>query len=358
MDETQQGKGRVIGLLVVMLLAIIAAAVIIGLSLGGVFEVSPEVNPPSLTGPATGTNYKSFNPPVKPKEPLKFARAQRPRPPKVAPGVANNRAAINTGLDSGFNKLAGVQKVGNLVKEVRTPKKIGSVMKIPRSDSVKGRLFSFNPDGSMKELLTTIPQGVLDLARFKEGMLVLLDQGDLVYISPDEEDKLVEYQLPGTVNISSLTTYQDEVYGLNSEGQIYKFVFFNEDNYDWERVTDIPPNVIYMNSTNDGENLWIQNNEGRGILYDESLDVIQNSPVNPEEIRIYGDDVSSFIQINRNTRTAVLTQPDQEPVVLKDIHSGTFHNGKFVSNKYQQHANGIKMVKSLNGDHLYYIVFK
>ena len=55
MDETQQGKGRVIGLLVVMLLAIIAAAVIIGLSLGGVFEVSPEVNPPS-PGPATGTD--------------------------------------------------------------------------------------------------------------------------------------------------------------------------------------------------------------------------------------------------------------------------------------------------------------
>lgn len=238
-----------------------------------------------------------------------------------------------------------------LKRVVRTPQKSGGkFMKTVYSPGDKiGRLYTIDPDGVKHRLLSNIVEPIIDVAPFRDGLLVLLNYGNMVYIS-HENDTIVEFHLPCTENINQLVAFAEEVVGLSMGGHLYKLRFFNEEDYEWQRVKTMVSDIIYISASEDQQTLFVKTAEA-GLVYDNTWDVVARHDQDSSVIRIYGFDENEYIDINQQGMMGQFD--DGSP--MENIYYGCFTNDGFVKVTYEHHLQGVQKVKCIGG-HLYYII--
>ena len=162
-------------------------------------------------------------------------------------------------------------------KIVKTPSKLLAPVKTTTRDisGLSDKLYVIDEAGEKHRIIPHIEEPVVDISYFNDGLLILLNFGNMLYLTHDEEN-LLEYHLPASENIIMITPYNDTVVGLGYNGRIYMFKFEDEDNYCWTPIITSVKNATYISSPIDGEHLWIQT-ASDAFCYDNTLDIISRS---------------------------------------------------------------------------------
>ena len=239
----------------------------------------------------------------------------------------------------------------NLKKIIKSPSTKRKVKLTPRDPSGKlDKLYVIDQDGTKHRMIPEISEPVLDIASYDEGLLVLLNYGNMMYLKK-EDDKFIEYQLPGTIFILSIQAFNGEIIGLSQDGRLYGFVFFNEDNYEWKEILPTVHNAIYINSPDSQNLLYVQTSD-QCMIFDTTLDLVHKQNCSSNIIRIYGEDETIYATVNKAELLAKLSDSEK---TKKNVYDGAWHNGTFVPVSHDQYLQGIQRVKSID-NRLYYII--
>jgi len=239
-------------------------------------------------------------------------------------------------------------------KIIKTPSKLLSKLKVtPRSiNDLVNKLYVINSDGSKHLLVPNITEPILDVCKFNDGLLILLNFGNLVYIVR-ENDNLLEYQLPASMDITMLASFNESVVGLGSNGRIYNFNFYDEDNYEWEQIITSVKDATYINAPTSGDCLWLQTPKSN-LCYDTTFDIIHKQDIKTDEIRIFGADSDEYIHINRSDQKGFMFGQGEE-TYIDDIYDGAFLDGELIKVSYDNFLKGVQKVRTIDGK-LYYII--
>jgi len=230
-------------------------------------------------------------------------------------------------------------------KQVRTtPKTLGKPLP---------KLYMLDPQGNKLRLLQNITEPIVDVCYFNDGLLVLLAYGNLVYLTR-EADTVLEYQLPATEPITCLAPFNGQVIGLSEDGHLYAFTFFNEDNYDWAPVLPSVGDITYLNTSAKGDVLWIQT-PTVGVAYDTTADVVDREELTRDTVRIYGEDASEYISINRGATTGKIRSGARAVETVQEVYTGTWLNHEFIRVGYDHYLQGVQRVRTI-GNRLYYVL--
>jgi len=194
-------------------------------------------------------------------------------------------------------------------------------------------------------LLANITEPVIDVCSFRDGLLVLLVYGNMVYRTDE-----VDYHLPATETIVSIVSFNNTVIGLSDDGRLFEFIFVSEDNYSWKPYLQSLSGIYYINATGTGDVLWVQMPE-KGLAFDKTLDVVARKELTSDTVRVYGTDLSEYIDIERGTCTGMLTDGTSVP----DVYDGAWQESVFWPTSYAQYEAGVQRVRSLFGT-LYYVL--
>lgn len=206
--------------------------------------------------------------------------------------------------------------------------------------------------GNKLRLLQGVSEPVVDVVYFRDGLLVLLAYGNLVYLTKDGTEVL-EYQLPATESITQLAPFNDQAIGLSEDGRLYKFTFFNEDNYCWDALLPALHDIVYVAGTDTGDILWVQTKD-RGVAYDTTADVVDRQDYSTDMVRVYGTDSNEYIDINRVETTGVVRSSGGTRTI-EDVYTGSWRDHEFVRVSYEHTLAGVQRVRTIGGN-LYYII--
>jgi hypothetical protein len=235
-------------------------------------------------------------------------------------------------------------------KIIKTPSKLLAQIKTTPLDvsGMTDKLYVIDDCGVKRRLIPSITEPVIDIADLDEGLLVLLNYGNLMYLTHDDEN-LLEYQLPATENITQLASFNGEVIGLHTDGRLFIFDFEDEDHYSWRQIIPSVKTAAYISSPQDGSCLWIQTNK-ESFCYDTTLDIVSREPLQGDSVRIFGESLNEFITINRSSLIGEGTLEK-----IENVYDGTFLNQEFVRISYDHYIKGVVKVKCIDGQ-LYYII--
>ena len=237
-------------------------------------------------------------------------------------------------------------------KIIKTPSVKRQMKTTPKDPSgYLDKLYVIDENNIKHRLIPKTTEPVIDIAYFNEGLLVLLNYGNLIFLKREKID-LIEYQLPGTVVIISIEAFNDCIIGLGQDGRLYQFNFENEDNYEWVPFFSSLKNVIYINAPTTQCLLFVQTATHSYVL-DESYDIIEKYESTPNLLRVYGNSVNQYAIINRSELTVQFS--DTSISIKQDVYDGAWHNDKFVTVSYDHYIQGIQKIKTID-DQLYYII--
>jgi hypothetical protein len=182
--------------------------------------------------------------------------------------------------------------------------------------------------------------------------LVLLAYGNLVYLT-QEDDEVLEYQLPATEPITMLAPFGDTAVGLSEDGHLYQFTFFNEDNYAWDPILPTLHDIVYVCGTDVGDVLWVQTKD-RGVAYDGTADVVDRQDYTTDMVRVYGADCNEYVEINRAETTGTVRSSGGNERI-EDVYTGSWRGHEFVRVSYEHYLAGVQRVRTVGGN-LYYII--
>lgn len=240
---------------------------------------------------------------------------------------------------------------GTVIRLPTSPKQVRTTPKSPGQKVAK--LYMLDSKGAKLRLLENIAEPIVDVCYFNNGLLVLLAYGNLVYLTR-EGDTVLEYQLPATEPIICLSAFNGQVVGLSEDGHLYAFTFFNEDNYDWAPVLPGLGDITYINTSSKGDCLWIQT-PTVGVAYDATADVIDREDLTKDTVRIYGEDASEYITIDRSTTTGKIHSTSRSVETVDEVYTGTWLNHEFIRVGYDHYLSGVQRVRSI-GPSLYYVL--
>lgn len=236
---------------------------------------------------------------------------------------------------------------------IRTPTAPKHVRTTPKTRGEKrAKLYMLDRQGTKLRLLPNIDEPIVDVAYFRNGLLVLLAYGNLVYLTQDQQEVL-EYHLPATEPIVQLAFFNDHVVGLSSDGHVYQFTFFNEDNYAWDPILPTLHDLLYICGTETGDVLWVQTKD-RGIAYDATADVVDRQDFSEDTVRIYGTDCNEFLELHRATTSGVVHSSGGSQTI-EDVYHGTWRDHEVVRVSYDHYLAGVQRVRTIGGN-LYYII--
>jgi hypothetical protein len=236
---------------------------------------------------------------------------------------------------------------------IRTPTSPKQVRTTPRVRGAKSnKLYMLDREGNKLRLLQDINEPVTDVVYFRDGLLVLLAYGNLVYLTK-EGDEVLEYQLPATEPIIQLAPFNGQVVGLCEDGHVYQFTFFNEDNYSWDPVLPTLHDIVYIAGTDAGDILWVQTKD-RGIAYDATADVVDRQDYTSDVVRVYGADCNEYIEINRGETTGTVRSSGGSEKI-EEVYTGAWRDHEFVRVSYEHTLAGVQRVRTVAGN-LYYII--
>ena len=236
---------------------------------------------------------------------------------------------------------------------IRMPTSPKQVRTTPRVRGAKmAKLYMLDREGNKLRLLQGVEEPVVDVVYFRDGLLVLLAYGNLVYLTKEGEEVL-EYQLPATEPIHQLAPFNDQVIGLSEDGHLYQFTFFNEDNYAWDPVLPTLHDIVYIAGTDAGDILWVQTKD-RGIAYDTTADVVDRQDYTSDTVRVYGADCNEYIEIDRSTTTGKVRSSGGSQSI-EEVYTGTWRDHEFVRVSYEHTLAGVLRVRTVGGN-LYYII--
>lgn len=236
---------------------------------------------------------------------------------------------------------------------IRTPTSPKQVRTTPRVRGAKlAKLYMLDREGNKLRLLEDVQEPVVDVVYFRNGLLVLLAYGNIIYITK-EGDEVLEYQLPATEDITMLAPFNDTVIGLSSDGRLYKFTFFHEDNYTWDPVLPTVDGITYICGTDMGDILWVQT-KNYGVAYDTTADIVDRQDYRKDMVRIYGADCNEYIEIDKADTTGIVRSSGGSEKI-EEVYSGTWRDHEFVRVSYDHYLAGIQRVRTVGGN-LYYII--
>jgi len=237
---------------------------------------------------------------------------------------------------------------------IRTPTSPRQVRRTPRSvvGGVLPKMYMLDNSGEKLRLLPDVTEPIIDVTYFRNGLLVLLAYGNLVYLTKDR-DEVLEYQLPATENITHIVSFDEKVIGLSEAGKLFQFEFFNEDNYSWERFLPNVNNILYINGTQAGDALWVQS-ANHGVVYDTTYDVVERKDLPSNTLRVYGTDSNEYIEIDRSATSGVVYSSGGS-TRIGDVYDGAWRDHQFVKVAYSHYLQGVQRVRTIGGN-LYYII--
>ena len=236
---------------------------------------------------------------------------------------------------------------------IRTPTSPKEVRTTPRVRGAKNaKLYMLDRAGNKLRLLQGVDEPVVDVVYFRDGLLVLLAYGNLVYLTK-EVDEVLEYQLPATEPVTQLAPFNDQVIGLSEDGHLYQFTFFNEDNYSWDPVLPTLHDITYVAGTEAGDILWVQTKD-RGVAYDTTADVVDRQDYTTDTVRVYGADCNEYIEIDRGQTTGTVRSSGGSQTI-EEVYTGAWRDHEFVRVSYEHTLAGVQRVRSVGGN-LYYII--
>lgn len=236
---------------------------------------------------------------------------------------------------------------------IRTPTSPKQVRTTPRIRGEKvAKLYMLDRAGNKLRLLEGVSEPVVDVVYYRNGLLVLLAYGNLVYLT-QEGDEVLEYQLPATEPITMLAPFGEGAIGLSEDGHLYQFTFFNEDNYSWEPVLPTLHDIVYIAGTDAGDILWVQTKD-RGVAYDGTADVVDRQDYTTDTVRVYGADCNEYIEINRSATTGTVRSSGGSERI-EEVYAGAWRDHEFVRVSYEHYLAGVQRVRTVGGN-LYYII--
>lgn len=240
-------------------------------------------------------------------------------------------------------------------KIVKTPKRLTDLKRTPRNPTGRtDRLYVFDTDGNKSLLLPTVTEPMVDVAKYRDGLLVLLNYGNMIYITTNPEtEQMIEYHLPSTQNIMMITPFKGTVVGLGYNGHMYIFDFYDENNYKWAQVFPSISKASYISSPEDGSELFIKTATNL-ITFDGTMDIVANDDGTKSDIiKVYGSTNKEMRYINRLVQTSYKSIDDSEPET--DVYDGCFMSGQFIPVSYSEYSEGVLKCKSIDNQ-FYYII--
>jgi hypothetical protein len=237
---------------------------------------------------------------------------------------------------------------------IRTPTAPRNIRTTPRTERTRDVcLYMVDSDGNKLRMLTDITEPIVDVAFFRDGLLVLLAYGNLIYLTKEDDDVL-EYQLPATEYIIELVAFRDQLVGLSNDGRLFHFTFFDEDNYGWEPFFPDLEGIVSIHSTERGDILWVQYAD-YGVVYDTTGDVIARREFGGRSLhRVYGEDQNEYIDIDRSTHTGMVHSSGRGKII-SNVYSGAWRDHEFVHISAEHYLQGVQKVRTIAGN-LYYII--
>jgi hypothetical protein len=268
--------------------------------------------------------------------------------------VASSKSVASHAASSGASVDVKVQQT-QAQKIVKTPKRLTDLKRTPRSPTGRtDRLYVFDTDGNKSVLLPTVTEPVVDVAKYRDGLLVLLNYGNMIYLTTDPDtDQVIEYHLPSTQNIMMITPFKGTVVGLGYNGRMYIFDFYDENNYRWVQVFPSVSSASYISSPEDGSELFIKTSSSL-LTFDGTMDIIANDDATKSDIiKVYGSTNKEMRYINRLGQTSHRSIDDREPET--NVYDGCFASGQFIPVSYSEYSEGVLKCKSIDNQ-LYYII--
>lgn len=133
-------------------------------------------------------------------------------------------------------------------------------------------------------------------------------------------------------SIKQLCTFADNLYGLSTSGMLYKIDSGKTNEWKCTKVSWAPEDIIFISSTYDDENMWIQSNN-TGYLFESSFRLLEEVTIRGK-YRIYGMDKNHYAvydYVNKvssyedsrvsNTKYCLLDSHNRLYVIRDDKHS-------------------------------------
>jgi len=168
---------------------------------------------------------------------------------------------------------------------------------------------------------------VLDAVTFSSWNL-WLEASNTIRVQDGSKNKKV------TLNesIKQLCSFADNLYGLSNSGLLYKIDPGKTNEWKCTKVSWAPENIIFISSTYDDENMWLQSNN-TGYLFESSFRLLEEVTIKGK-YRIYGMDKNNYAvydYVNKvssyedsrisNTKYCLLDSHNRLYVIRDDKHS-------------------------------------
>lgn len=168
----------------------------------------------------------------------------------------------------------------------------------------------------------TTQNKVVDICMYGTTSLFLFQDGTIKF---HDNKTFQEGLISNTVQLKRIVVFQNGVYGLGKDGNLYKpkaLVYKHESYWDWELVTwsptkqnknDYHSNIEWISSSHNGSWLWIST-KNYGYLYNQPSIVYQTTK--GKEYRNYGWDNEHYVLLSLDEYTAT-TYPEKK--VYNDV---------------------------------------
>ena len=182
-----------------------------------------------------------------------------------------------------------------------------------------------NEQNQDQTLFTSIEQPIIDIAK-TDKIYLLLDNGNIA----------VNNGMSNTIyytnkKVERMVRFGNQIIGISKKGKLYYGTKSNANSWNWESLNNYPHDAIFINSTNNGNNLEVLTCRDKAYLYTFSTnwkDGVATSTRKTHDLRFYGKDVNRYIDIDERNNVGK-TNDGQK---VKHIRAAGFYtNNKLVS---------------------------
>ena len=187
-----------------------------------------------------------------------------------------------------------------------------------RSDerAIRKGVYVTNEQNQDQTLYTNIDYSIIDVAK-TDKIYLLLENGD---VSASSGINNIIYKT--NYRMHRMVRFGNEIIGLCSNGKLYVAVKNNK-TWNWEKLSNFPKHVRFMDSTNNGSYLSVQTNTHlyTYIFNGNWKNATVMAETQTHKLRFYGKDLSRYIDINEDKYIGVCNNSEK----YSDIKSAAFY---------------------------------